>query len=91
LNFLIFPLDKLNFLDILQSIIKNNEEMNMFTTNLAEIKNHQEELHRQAAHYRLVSSLKTTRDISSGRKARRVTSLAGKSRQSARTLSQAAR
>ena len=36
----------------------------MFTTNLAQFKTQQEELHRRAAHYRLVKSLETPRDSS---------------------------
>lgn len=36
----------------------------MFTTNLAQFKTQQEELHRQAAHYRLVKSVETPRSFS---------------------------
>ena len=32
----------------------------MFTTNIYEVKTQQEELHRQAAHYRLIKSLDET-------------------------------
>ena len=35
----------------------------MFTTNLAQCKTQQEELHRRAEHYSLVNSLKTPRSI----------------------------
>jgi hypothetical protein len=37
----------------------------MFTTNLAQFKTQQEELHRRAAHYHLVKSIQASRSLSS--------------------------
>ena len=62
----------------------------MFTTNLAQFKIEQEELHRQAAHYRLVKSIEASRSIKSW-VINLIASLSGNSGQQIGAPAQAAR